>query len=564
MKLDQYLLSLFIFITACGKGQFTAIGDVGEDPFFPYAWHIQNSGQRFFDQGKGISGFDIHAANAYRQGLSGKGVHILISDTGVDYTHPDLAKNHSYGLSMNFGSCLNQLSQNISSTCFEDNNQYAPPLQLNEGNTLNSSLENEAHGTEVAGVIAALEKNQIGSRGIAPHATISSSNFLSSGFINNASLGLRSIAELNQMSPRFDIINQSWGKSSNQEINTLSDEMKKAITDMITEGRNEKGTILVRAAGNYNQAEDQGANVSAIFEAFNNTPYSINVGALDARGLAAWYSLPGANLWISAPGGDDQIAGLITTDISGCINGKSNKVTNLDEKTDFQIGKFGNGNCDYTNSFIGTSAAAPVVSGAIALILEKYPNLSWREVKFILAASATKVDPQHEGWLTNAAGLHFHHKYGFGAINVDEAIKQAATISEYNFLTGEIMTDETELKDLSLNNYYNTNDFYSFSVSSEIPVFSVQLMIDTDDYSNSALCDVKELQISITSPSNTTSILTNGTEALASTNYSNTVLLTNHFFQEPSQGVWKVKVSDTNQSNSTKCKLNKLSLIIGL
>ncbi len=566
MKIKILFSLFFIFIIACQKGQFATIGDVGEDPFFPFAWHIQNLGQRFFDQGKGLPGYDIQAANAFRQGLTGKGVHILISDTGIDYTHPDLAKNHSYGASLNFGSCIHSFYPN----CELNNNQYAPPLQLNDQNTKNNDLETEAHGTEVAGVIAALERNQIGSRGIAPRATISASNFLSRGFMNNTALGNFSTAQKSQMSEKYDIINQSWGKSSNQEISYISDSMLEAINTMISNGRNGNGTILVRAAGNYNQAEDQGQAVNSIFEGYNNTPYSINVGALNARGLGAWYSLSGANLWITAPGGDDQIAGIVTTDISGCINGESNKLTNIEEKSDFQIGKFGNGECNYSDSFIGTSAAAPVVTGAIALILEKYPNLNWREVKYILAASATQIDKKHEGWQENAAGLNFHHKYGFGALNVDGALELAKNISIKGFQNGLIMTDESEIKrNHPLNNIFNNDDYFTFDVTSEIPVFSVQLRIDTNDFvdtntNKKSICDVKELEIKITSPSNTVSILTTGTDALYSTNYNNAVLLTNHFFQEQSQGTWKVKISDRNTSNSTTCTINELQLIVGI
>ena len=41
----------------------------------------------------------------------------------------------------------------------------------------------------------------------------------------------------------------------------------------------------------------------------------------------------------------------------------------------------------------GTSAATPIVSGVAALMRQANPNLTWRDLKLILAASARKNDP---------------------------------------------------------------------------------------------------------------------------------------------------------------------------
>ena len=51
-----------------------------------------------------------------------------------------------------------------------------------------------------------------------------------------------------------------------------------------------------------------------------------------------------------------------------------------------------NKNCNYTANLNGTSFAAPIVSGAVALILEANPDLNWRQVKHILAYTAKKID----------------------------------------------------------------------------------------------------------------------------------------------------------------------------
>ena len=51
-----------------------------------------------------------------------------------------------------------------------------------------------------------------------------------------------------------------------------------------------------------------------------------------------------------------------------------------------------NSNCNYTSHFNGTSSAAPTVAGVIALMLDANPNLTWRDVKHILATTSAKVD----------------------------------------------------------------------------------------------------------------------------------------------------------------------------
>ena len=93
-----------------------------------------------------------------------------------------------------------------------------------------------------------------------------------------------------------------------------------------------------------------------------------------------------------------------------------------------------NPNCNYVSSFNGTSSAAPTVSGVVALMLEANPDLTWRDVKHILASTSDKIDAnraatvagytQYE-WITNSAGYEYHNWYGFGIVNAAAAITAA-------------------------------------------------------------------------------------------------------------------------------------------
>ncbi|MDJ1174874.1 SBBP repeat-containing protein [Roseofilum capinflatum] len=101
-----------------------------------------------------------------------------------------------------------------------------------------------------------------------------------------------------------------------------------------------------------------------------------------------------------------QLGGIATTDLQG-IEGVTDD--------------------DYTSGFGGTSAAAPMVSGVVALMLEANPLLTWRDVQHILIESADKNDPTDKDWKTNLAGYEVNHKYGFGLVNAEKAVELAKT-----------------------------------------------------------------------------------------------------------------------------------------
>jgi hypothetical protein len=69
------------------------------------------------------------------------------------------------------------------------------------------------------------------------------------------------------------------------------------------------------------------------------------------------------------------------------------------------------------NTFRGTSSAAPLAAGIIALLLEANPNLTWRDVQHIVVNTAKKTSPLDEGWKKNGAGFEFNHKFGFGRLD---------------------------------------------------------------------------------------------------------------------------------------------------
>ncbi|XP_028044481.1 neuroendocrine convertase 1-like isoform X3 [Rhopalosiphum maidis] len=79
-----------------------------------------------------------------------------------------------------------------------------------------------------------------------------------------------------------------------------------------------------------------------------------------------------------------------------------------------------------TLSHTGTSAAAPLAAGVIALALEANGDLTWRDVQHLLVRNC-EVGPllKNSGWSTNAAGFVFNPQFGFGLLNAYKLVKEA-------------------------------------------------------------------------------------------------------------------------------------------
>jgi len=234
--------------------------------------------------------------------------------------------------------------------------------------------QNEYHGTAVTGIIGA----RVNSKGIQGIASKSQIIFLK----YKENMSDSETIELFNKAQEFgaDIINCSWGTYD------VSQSVKDKIIDLSNNGRDGKGIIIVFACGNDNQ--DMKNDESSI-------PEVISVGATDKDNLRAWYSNYGANLDVVAPGG--YYVGITTLDDMG-----TNGVASLDNNYLLY---------NDVNSFIGTSASAPIVSGVVALMLEKNPNLTRIEVENILKSNSDKIgNLQYENGRNNY--------YGYGKINL--------------------------------------------------------------------------------------------------------------------------------------------------
>jgi subtilisin-like proprotein convertase family protein len=543
-KIAICLLLIFIstatLFANCAKSGFVAAGSdlANGEPFYEMAWHLQNKSQKVFADNAGITGVDLNLQQSWSMGLTGEGVRILVSDDGVEDFHEDLHSNYVYG---GFSKNYSKESPYFSET--------APPLAANDN-----------HGTSVAGLIAAAVNGK-GSMGVAPRASIVAANFLSDVVDFSESI------MLDQARGPFDIFNMSWGRTQN----TLSVTPSILVTQFksgTTTGRSGKGSIYIKSAGNdflvpCNDSSADRCVGNANFDDDNISPYTIIVSSLNGKNNPASYSSIGSNIWISSFGGEyggeqvNDLPAMVTTDRMGCSSGYSQKYSS--SRVSFNKGAAGNYDCNYNVSFNGASAAAPVLSGAVALILQANPNLSWRDVKFILAKTAVPVNyatigsfahPLNEpvppgavwenAWIENKAGFKFHNWHGFGRVDVDVAVNLAKSYtSSFGPLQETNWAHQISGVSLAVPDFNGAGVSSTIDVDSNLKLEAVQLKISVTH------TDISSLALELISPSGTKSILVNMNNSLRGiTNYSNNVFLSNAFYGESSAGEWTLRVID--------------------
>ena len=328
------------------------------------------------------SSANTHVSDVWTGGITGNGIVISVVDDGLAWNNIDLRERFSLTHSANYNSGSQR------------NDPYPSSIR-------------SAHGTAAAGVAAAsgtsgppFDHSPGCAFGVAPMATLAGVRLISEP-VSDAT----EAAALSHDCESVSVYSCSWGPSDDGErVEGPGPLAKSLVSECATEtGRDGKGSIYVWAAGNGRGRYDD----SCAYDGYVSLPDVIAVAALARDGLLADYSEDCTAVFVSAPSSGHGSA-ITTTDVP-----YPSRVTNPACRADFG----------------GTSAAAPFVAGVVALILEANPLLTNSDVQWIIASTATQVNPTDSSWTRNGAGFSYSPKYGFGLINALEAVEYARNFS---------------------------------------------------------------------------------------------------------------------------------------
>ncbi|OMH83239.1 Protease KEX1 [Zancudomyces culisetae] len=249
-------------------------------------------------------------------------------------------------------------------------------------------LSDDYHGTRCAGQIAAVRNNVCGV-GAAYDAKVSGIRMLS-GQVSE----MVETQAINYKFQHNDIYSCSWGPSDDgATVQGPEPVMLAGFMNGINKGRQGRGSIYIFATGNGGVYGD-----NCNFDGYTNSIYTISIGAIDDADKHPSYSEQcSAHLAVTYSSGTSRRISTSDIGVRGCTSGHG-----------------------------GTSAAAPLAAGIVALALSVRPDLSWRDVQQLMVETAVPVDLEDPDWQTVAGGkLKFNHKYGFGKLDAYRMVDRA-------------------------------------------------------------------------------------------------------------------------------------------
>lgn len=299
------------------------------DPQFNEQWALANSGQR-----GGKEGADISAMIAWAKTTGSEDVVVAVLDSGVDYTHEDLAPN------------MWQRPANLTPYQDAELGSIDDEFGFNAIDNASDPMDENGHGTHCAGIVGAEGENNIGIAGVNWKVRIMPLKFMNAGGFGTTKDAIEAINYVinrKKAGVNVRIISASWG----------STQKSRALEDVIREA-GENDILFVAAAGNSSVNNDRTPHYPSSY----NLPNVISVAALDRNDQLASFSNYGPkSVAVAAPGVD-----ILSTWLGNAYEEKS-----------------------------GTSMATPVVSGVAALIVAENPRISVDALRKKILASSDPI-----------------------------------------------------------------------------------------------------------------------------------------------------------------------------
>ncbi|WP_078549994.1 S8 family serine peptidase [Litchfieldia alkalitelluris] len=324
--------------------------------------------------------------------ITGKGIGVVVNDSGVDGTHNDL----KYG---------DHLVQNVLGSV--NLNAISSLLPVTYQENVPNTDSNSGHGTHVAGIVGATGTQSSGKyEGVAPGASLI-------GYGSGAALAMLDTlggfdyALTHQQEYGIRVITNSWGSTSDAGTDfDLFDPINIATKKLYN-----RGIVTVFSAGN------SGSGEATISGNYKKAPWVVTVAAGNKHGELADFSSRGVKdhggtvvigdtnwNWVDAPTVTAPGVDIISTRVISPLVALG---------ADADVEYIDPAHLPYYTTMSGTSMAAPHVAGIIALMLEANPELSPLEVKEILMSTASDMS-NYEEW-----------EVGSGYVNAYKAVEEA-------------------------------------------------------------------------------------------------------------------------------------------
>jgi serine protease AprX len=294
------------------------------------------------------------------------------------------------------------------------------------------------HGSHIAGIIggngsgSACSNCSVTFKGMAPGVNIINLRALDAYGRGTDAAVIAAIQRAIELKSTYNIrvLNLSLGRGIFESYTT--DPLCKAVEDAW-----KAGIVVVAAAGNYGRDNSSGNQGYGTITAPGNDPYVITVGAMNtmmtkerADDVITSYSSKGPSLLdhvvkpdIVAPG--NRIISLLSYSSTTSNLYPDNTIAVSYYK---DVGSTTESGVYYRLS--GTSMATPMVSGAVALMLQRNPLLTPDQVKARLMKTASKTFPLYSSWTDPVTGMTYNSQYDIftvGAGYLDVAAAMAST-----------------------------------------------------------------------------------------------------------------------------------------
>lgn len=314
------------------------------DPNFGDLWGLNNTGTR-----GGKADADIDAPEAWDLNTGSKNIVVAVIDTGVDYNHPDLADN----IYVNPGEIADNGIDDDGNGFIDDVRGWNFAKVSN-----NDPMDDNKHGTHVAGTIGAKGDNGQGVAGVNWNVSIMPLKFLTGSGSGTLADAIKAIDYATMMG--VDVMNNSWGGGG------FSQQLKDAIVRA-----EQKGVLFVAAAGNSSANSDTRPMYPASYKVDN----IISVASSTSNEQLSTFSNYGKrSVHIAAPG-----SGIYSTVPGGSYATLS-----------------------------GTSMASPHVAGAAALLMAHVPGLTYAQVKERLIRSSDQIQ-QYSQTIKHSGRLNIYN-----------------------------------------------------------------------------------------------------------------------------------------------------------